>query len=77
MISKKLASIDKFCVACGSCLNECRPGAITILRGITAIIDAELCLGCGKCAKICPAGAITIAAREIMQEVNYEKAEMV
>ena len=48
----KKAFVDKkLCVACGCCLTACKVGAITIPRGVCAIIDINKCVGCGMCAK--------------------------
>lgn len=35
------------------------PGAIQILRGITARVNRTRCIGCGKCVRECPASVIT------------------
>ena len=50
----------KLCVACGCCLTACRLGAISIPKGIYAIIDEKKCVGCGMCAKTCPASVIEV-----------------
>ena len=57
---KKAFVNKKYCVACGCCLTTCKMGAITIPRGVCAVIDDVKCIGCGMCAKKCPASAITI-----------------
>ena len=52
--------VDKdTCTACGSCIDICPPGAIT-LESDSACIIADLCEECGFCAADCPVGAITI-----------------
>jgi len=63
--TKKIAYVDKECVSCGACVRVCPVGAITIHKGITAVVDEEKCVGCGKCAKECPAGVISM--REVMK----------
>lgn len=63
--SKKIAEVmEKGCVACGSCMNVCPRDAITIPKGITAVIDTDKCVGCGLCKKACPASVIQIKQRE-------------
>lgn len=64
MISKKVATIGKSCVACGTCIYICPLNAIKIDNGTKAIVDYEKCVGCGKCEKVCPAGIIYITKRE-------------
>ena len=66
--SKKIAQVDDYCVACGTCLKECRFGAIKITNGIRAMIDTNLCVGCTKCAKICPASSIHMKERGTTDE---------
>lgn len=62
---KKTAQISHHeCVACGCCAKVCPRQAISIARGVRAIVNAERCVGCGKCAAECPASVIR------MQEVT-------
>ena len=63
-IQKKLASIAKNCVACGSCVEVCLKSALRIDRGIRAVVDTEKCVGCGQCAKVCPASVISMVTQE-------------
>lgn len=67
MKSKKVATVARWCVACGVCMGQCKLKAIGIPDGTKAIIDTKKCVGCGKCAKVCPANAICIVEREAMQ----------
>ena len=60
---KRLASIHKDCVACGTCIKVCPKAAISIYKGIRARVDSSSCVGCGKCAKVCPANVIEIVER--------------
>ncbi len=46
------------CVGCGTCLDACGFGAITIVDG-RAVHD-DHCRGCGRCATYCPHEAIKI-----------------
>ena len=64
----KTAQIDeKSCIGCGSCVNLCPPGAITLEREIGPIIkikelkmDNETCVECFMCEDNCPTEAIKI-----------------
>lgn len=58
---KKAFVNQKLCVACGSCLSACKVGAVSIPRGVCAVIDSMKCVGCGMCAKKCPASIITVS----------------
>lgn len=64
MSNKKKAVIGKNCVACGSCIDICPLGAISIYKGLYAKVDKEKCVGCGKCEMACPAGIINISKSE-------------
>lgn len=63
MLSRKISSVGKECVACGYCVRVCPKEAIRIMWGISARVDQEKCVGCGKCAKVCPAAVIDIVER--------------
>lgn len=65
MASKRFARIGKDCVACGCCAKVCPIGAVTIDRGIRAVVRKERCVGCGKCAAECPASSIQLLEREV------------
>ncbi len=61
-MGKKIACIsEKECVACGCCVKVCPRNAISIKRGIHAVVDSKRCIGCGKCVKECPASIIKLA----------------
>lgn len=49
----------------GAALKACPRKAISIPRGVYAVIDPELCVGCGLCAKKCPADVISMISREV------------
>ncbi|NIZ46790.1 4Fe-4S binding protein [Entomospira nematocerorum] len=55
---KNLATIGRHCVSCGECSLICPVQAITMDRGLSAVVNAMVCIGCGKCAQHCPAGVI-------------------
>lgn len=52
------------CVACGCCVKVCSKKAVTIYKGLYALVDDALCVGCGKCAQVCPASIIEMEATE-------------
>jgi NAD-dependent dihydropyrimidine dehydrogenase PreA subunit len=53
-----MVSIDSNkCNGCGSCVEVCPQGAITIDNDV-AVVNPGLCVQCGVCLEICPVGAI-------------------
>ncbi len=57
------SSIDvDSCVACGTCLERCKFGAITV--NDVAKVNVDKCLGCGLCSVTCPNDAITMKRLE-------------
>lgn len=63
-LSPRLAFVNQSeCVACGSCMDVCPRGAVSVWRGSFAVVDEGLCVGCGQCAKECPASVIEIRPR--------------
>ena len=46
------------CVACGTCQSVCPRGAISVRRGLYAVVDPARCVGCGMCSRECPAEII-------------------
>ena len=73
--SRKVASIGESCVACGRCAEECPVDAISIYKGVRAVVDELKCVGCGKCAKACPAGIISIVSTNSARIRALEKAK--
>ena len=52
-----ISTIDEnLCVACGTCLDRCKFGAININE--VAQVTPDKCVGCGLCAVTCPSNAI-------------------
>ncbi len=47
------------CVGCGTCVEKCFTGALSVADGVSIRNDA-LCRGCGICATVCPEGAVTV-----------------
>ena len=58
-----LATVDgEKCVACGTCEDRCKFGAISIED--IAQINEDKCMGCGLCSVTCPEAAITMRRLE-------------
>jgi len=64
MIKKKAVVLSKECVACGCCAKACPREAISIYKGLYAVVDTTKCIGCGKCAIACPAQVISIVRED-------------
>jgi len=45
------------CTACGTCVENCAAGAVTIGAAGKAVIDHEDCTGCCQCVAVCQYGA--------------------
>ncbi len=67
MASKNRAHVGQYCVACGCCVKVCPIGAISVWKGVKAVVDTLRCVGCGRCANECPAGTIEMIPREVVQ----------
>jgi ferredoxin len=69
-----IAKIDEnLCVACSTCLERCKFGAITIDE--VSKINIDKCMGCGLCAVTCPEGAITMKRFE-REEIPLDRQEI-
>ena len=65
MIRKKAAVQRRLCVACGCCVKACPKEAISVFKGLYAVVNPETCIGCGRCVKTCPAGVIALQEAEV------------
>ncbi|MEA5003216.1 MAG: 4Fe-4S binding protein [Christensenella sp.] len=65
MQTKRVAQVEEECVACGNCAKCCPFGAITVYKGLHAVVDEICCKGCGKCVVACPADVIVCKKREV------------
>ena len=50
---------NEACIACGTCVDECREGAL-FLEEETVVLKEEDCIQCGDCVAICVAGALEL-----------------
>ncbi len=50
--------IEKGCIACNECVNDCPVQAITVNE--VARIDPDICIGCAACIPACPTKTIRI-----------------
>ena len=48
--------ITDACVACGTCIGDCRVEAVS--AGNNYVIDPDKCIDCVSCAGVCPSEAI-------------------
>jgi len=48
------------CEACGTCVDRCYFGAITVDDAGVPSVDTAKCMGCGLCQVTCPTGALTM-----------------
>jgi ferredoxin len=59
--SRFAAEVDPdLCSSCGTCVDRCFFGAITLDEEEAAAVDPEKCLGCGLCQVTCPEDAISM-----------------
>ncbi|MBI5119216.1 4Fe-4S binding protein [Candidatus Poribacteria bacterium] len=62
------------CVACGSCVDRCHFGALTVNE--IAEVDREKCLGCGLCNMVCPTESLTMKRRETLAEPKRDVRDL-
>ena len=53
---------EELCVACGTCFDRCKFGAISV--NDVAQVNPDKCVGCGLCAVTCPSNAIIMKRLE-------------
>lgn len=65
------------CIACGSCIDSCPNGAISVRKG-ALVTDEGLCSSCGVCCDACPAEAREMCGKhytveELMVQLNKDE----
>lgn len=58
-IKRKRLFVSGFCEGCGTCVEACPNGALSI-RGGKANVDHNLCITCGYCVPHCPLFALRV-----------------
>ncbi|MDI7247545.1 MAG: aldo/keto reductase [Bacillota bacterium] len=56
---KRLKIIPQYCKGCGSCVEACPSGALSLVDGKSRV-DASVCILCGYCSPACPEFAIRV-----------------
>ena len=59
VLKKKLLFVSRFCEGCGTCVEFCPNGALS-LKYIKVVVDYNLCLTCGYCVPHSPIFALRI-----------------
>jgi ferredoxin len=68
---------EELCTGCGTCVEECPVGAITLQTNDLAVIDDQTCIRCGTCHDDCAEGAVRHDGERSQQKVaaNLEWTE--
>jgi len=64
---------EQLCVGCGTCIDRCKFGAITVNE--VSVINIDKCMGCGLCAVTCPEEAIKMKRYE-REEIPFDREEI-
>ncbi len=66
---------QEMCAGCGTCVDECPVGAISLQDDGKSLVHEEICIRCGTCHDICPEEAVRHDSERIPQEIaaNIEK----
>jgi len=50
------------CVGCGTCLQVCPHGVLSLTNGKVDIVNRDACMECGACSRNCPVDALRVQA---------------
>ncbi|MBO4412083.1 MAG: glycyl-radical enzyme activating protein [Lachnospiraceae bacterium] len=64
---QELAWFSRKCASCGSCVNSCPAGVLSLREKILRI-DRGKCVFCGQCEEVCPNNALKIYGKEVTVE---------
>jgi ferredoxin len=56
---RRLTIMRQFCSGCGSCVEVCKDGALSMVKG-AALVDPAVCVLCGYCGAACPEFVIRV-----------------
>jgi len=56
---RNLTIMRQFCSGCGSCVEVCKDGALSMVEG-AALVDPSVCVLCGYCGAVCPEFVIRV-----------------
>ncbi len=59
----------EMCTCCGTCVEECFVGAIS-MNGEKTVLDEALCKGCGRCVTSCPESAIRMEIEDMNAAID-------
>ena len=73
--ASKPQMVQKNCVSCGICIQNCPEKAIAYNKNRKAEIDYDKCIGCGQCVASCHYGAARAVYDQAIDILNEKIAE--